>query len=352
MTLRYDRLRSADRTLTCNEPRCRALDSYRSFRMDNLTSQRRIAQGERTASRFLTFEGKQLSLRREGTLEDRSSWPGSPTARRTAIECGKTLSRMFGFFDDFPLIQSTMSGPTLWPRVAQTKIYVVQTSARCRTLHPDGHRSRRPRPRSDLRLRHHRLCRRAMGPALDHHRHQPRRAGARSHAADGGALSLVSARRQPRRPRQGSGTDPARARRHAGPQRPPPRLRLRARAAHHPQVDRQQSADRRHLGEVAGGARAAARRAQRRARQDLRGMANSARPALRRARLQPRSPTPNGGRRASPVSGRSTPRSPRAPTSNISTTSPTSTMPASASPGRSRSRACRPIACCRRAKRN
>jgi adenine-specific DNA-methyltransferase len=42
------------------------------------------------------------------------------------------------------------------------------------------------------------------------------------------------------------------ARRHADPQRHPPRLRLRARAAHHPQVDRQQPADRRHLAEVAG----------------------------------------------------------------------------------------------------
>ena len=73
--------------------------------------------------------------------------------------------------------------------------------------------------------------------------------------------------------------------RHAGPQRHPPRLRLRARAAHHAQVDRQQSADRRHLGEVAGGARAAARRAQRRARQDLGRMADPARTARRRARL-------------------------------------------------------------------
>ncbi len=48
--------------------------------------------------------------------------------------------------------------------------------------------------------------RRAMGPALDHDRHQPRGAGAGADAADGGALSLVSARRQPRGPRQGSGT--------------------------------------------------------------------------------------------------------------------------------------------------
>ncbi len=52
-----------------------------------------------------------------------------------------------------------------------------------RALHPHDHRSRRPRARPDLRLRHHRLCRRAMGPALDHHRYHPRRAGAGPRAA-------------------------------------------------------------------------------------------------------------------------------------------------------------------------
>ena len=39
----------------------------------------------------------------------------------------------------------------------------------------------------------------------------------------------------------------------------PPRVRLRARAAHHAQVDRQQRRDRRHLGAVAGDAGAASR---------------------------------------------------------------------------------------------
>ena len=52
---------------------------------------------------------------------------------------------------------------------APDQVYVVQTQrARNRTLHPHGHRSRRPRARSDLRFRHHSLCRRAMGPPLDH----------------------------------------------------------------------------------------------------------------------------------------------------------------------------------------
>ena len=54
---------------------------------------------------------------------------------------------------------------------------------------------------------------------------------------------------------------------------------------------------------------------------------------LKPRHLPPRNPTPNGGKRASRARRKSTPRSRRAPTSNISTTSPTSTILASASPG-------------------
>ena len=125
----------------------------------------------------------------------------------------------------------------------------------------------------------------------------------------------------------------------------PPRLRLRARAAHHAQVDRQQRRDRRHLGEVAGEAGAAARAAERRAR------ARSGRSGRSRARptragpTRRRSCTPTGGRRASRGRRRSTPRSPPRPSSSTSTTSPTRTRRRSASPGRSPSRACRRTAC-------
>ena len=45
----------------------------------------------------------------------------------------------------------------------------------------------------------------------------------------------------------------------AGARQHPPRLRLRARAAHHAQIHRQQRGDRCHLGQVAGEAGAAAR---------------------------------------------------------------------------------------------
>jgi hypothetical protein len=66
-----------------------------------------------------------------------------------------------------------------------------------RTLHPDDHRPRRSGARSHLRLWHHGLCRRTMGAALDHHRHQPRRHGPRPLPPDGRALSLLPAGRQP-----------------------------------------------------------------------------------------------------------------------------------------------------------
>ena len=77
-----------------------------------------------------------------------------------------------------------------------------------------------------------------------------------------------------------------------------------------------------------------------------------------RARLGPigprrRSPImPRGGRRGSPGSGRSTRRSPRPPMSNCFTTAPMPTMAGCASPGRSRSRACRRIASPRATKPN
>ena len=52
-----------------------------------------------------------------------------------------------------------------------------------RAMHAHDHRPRRPRPRPDLWLRHDRVRRRAVGPAMDHRRHQPRRIRARAHRA-------------------------------------------------------------------------------------------------------------------------------------------------------------------------
>ena len=135
--------------------------------------------------------------------------------------------------------------------------------------------------------------------------------------------------------------------RSADPRRHPPGLRLRARAAHHAQVHRQQRRDRRDLGEVPADARTAARAAERGARSRS---GKNGRSRARRTTNGPsrrRSCTPNGGSSASPGRRRSTPPSPPRPSSNTSTTSPTKTSERSASPGRSRSRASRRTACWR-----
>ena len=76
-------------------------------------------------------------------------------------------------------------------------------------------------------------------------------------------------------------------------------------------------------------------------------MADPARGRRRAGRDWPRRRTQHGGRRASRARRRSTPPSPRRAEVEYLYDGPTPTMPASASPGRSRSRACRRIACCR-----
>ena len=63
----------------------------------------------------------------------------------------------------------------------------------------------------------------------------------------------------------------------ADPRRHPPGLRLRARAAHHAEIDRQQRRDRRDLGGVSGEAGAAARELNAALQQELGGMGNPAR---------------------------------------------------------------------------
>ena len=86
---------------------------------------------------------------------------------------------------------------------ADPKLYVVQTNPTVdRALHPDDHRPRRPRPRPDLRQRHDGLRRRAVGPALDHDRHEPRAARACAAAAAHGDLPVLPASRTRRAARR------------------------------------------------------------------------------------------------------------------------------------------------------
>ena len=143
-----------------------------------------------------------------------------------------------------------------------------------RTVHSHEHRPRGPRARPHLRRRHHRLRRRTVGPPLDHHRHVPRRAGARPRPHHGRPLPLVRAGGQPRGPTQGRRAHPHRPVRSPHARRRPAGVRLRARPARHAQVHRQQHGDRRHLGTLAGDPGAAARRPERPARPGLGGVAD------------------------------------------------------------------------------
>jgi hypothetical protein len=116
------------------------------------------------------------------------------------------------------------------------------------TLHPDGHRPRRPRARPHLRLRHHRLCRRAMGPPLDHHRHLARGPGlarARIMGARYPYYLLADSPKASCKEAEVTRTCPP----PSPPRQHPPGLRLRAGAAHHAQIHRQQRRDRRDLGQ-------------------------------------------------------------------------------------------------------
>ena len=126
-------------------------------------------------------------------------------SRRDRVEMRQKLSVSCGTCSDFPALPIRqcwtipVRGASLIRRLRRPDGHKGRGA-----LHPHDHRPRRPRARPDLRLRHHGLCRRTMGPALDHHRHVARRAGARPRAHHGRTLSLLPARRLPRGSAQGS----------------------------------------------------------------------------------------------------------------------------------------------------
>ena len=262
------------------------------------------------------------------------------------LEAGKSILLSSAIFDDFPVSpinniwDDTSAGST------DDKVYVVQTSTkvieRCILMTTDP---------GDLVLDP--TC--GSGTTA----YVAEQWGRRWITIDTSRVALALARARimgarypyylladsPRGPAQGSRSHPHRAFRQPDPRQHPPRLRLRARAAHHAQVHRQQRRDRRHLGPVPGDAGAAARAAEHRARaRPGRSGRSPARP-MPSGRTRRRSCTPTGGKPASPGSRRSTPPSPPRPSSNTSTTSPTRTRRRSASPVPSPSRASRPTAC-------
>ena len=166
----------------------------------------------------------------------------------------------------------------------EAKTYVVQTARdvvdRCVLMTTDPWRLS---ARSYLWIWHYLLRCRTMGPPLDHNRHLPSSAGTRPCPHHGRALPVLPARRQSGGTAQGGRDHAQSAFGGADARRRPAGVRLRAGAAHHAQVDRQQRRDRRHLGALAGDAGAAARRPERQTRWRLGGVADSPRGVRRLA---------------------------------------------------------------------
>ena len=109
-------------------------------------------------------------------------------------------------------------------------------------MHTDDHRPRRLGARPYVRQRHHRVCRRAVGAALDHHRHESRGAHPREASIDDRKVWLLPT---PGTERGGRGEQPGRdldrgSRRRGETQRRAADVRLPDGAAHHAQEHRAQ----------------------------------------------------------------------------------------------------------------
>src|SRR5262249_12055913 len=97
-------------------------------------------------------------------------------AQSERIEASSDSLNYVRFLNDFPVFELT----TLWDDIggiqsrADPKIYVVQTSNKDRrALPPHDHRSRGPRPRSNMRERNDSVCLGAVGATLDYLRFKP-----------------------------------------------------------------------------------------------------------------------------------------------------------------------------------
>ena len=181
------------------------------------TSDQLTSQGESARDESITIQGR-LFPPRKG-LHWKTTTQGIVRLDRSGrilIE-GNSL-RYIRFMDDFNIFPFN----NIWTDIGgvqsrtDPKIYVVQTATeaikRCILMATDpGDLVLDPTCGSGTTA----YVAEQWGPALDHHRHVPRRPGACPCADHGRALSLVSACRQPRRPAQGSGDNAPRARRNA-----------------------------------------------------------------------------------------------------------------------------------------
>ena len=207
------------------------------FGLDNLTSRH-------PATRPFPFILTARLYRPRRALEDhaRMAWIAWRAARRL-IGDRRTLYATFGFSTTSRVSRHQLWDDTVTSGFGDPKVYVVQTQRQGRRALPaDDHRPRRPRPRPDLRLRHDRIRRRAMGSALDHHRHESGRARPRPDEADGAKYPyylLADSPEGQRKEAELTGAPPLGCDRGRHPQG----LRLRAGPARDPEVDRPEPRD-------------------------------------------------------------------------------------------------------------
>jgi adenine-specific DNA-methyltransferase len=212
----------------------------RLFRHDNLTSQSMGREkGEGAASWFkIQLQGREFQPSMQARWKTNEVGMGR-LLLAGRVAAGRSMPAYVRFLDDFPAFPYS----EIWGDVggARDKNYVVETaptvSQRCLLMCTDpGDLVLDPTCGSGTTA----FVAEQWGPTLDHHRYFPGGFGPGSAAADGGEVPLLPSRGLRGGSGQGAGgqstADPA----GTGDQQHPRGLRLRAGAAHHPEVDCQQ----------------------------------------------------------------------------------------------------------------
>ena len=233
------------RGVTASERRAGEIpDGTKPYAPDNL-----ISQGRSRSPQPFTFQNKAYD-----PWEKNSHWKANyPAGMERLAKAGRLHTaensiRFVRYHEDFELaVHGNIWTDTTTGNFTDDKTYVVQTNSkvieRCILMSTDpGDLG----PRPYLRLRHHRLRRRAVGAPLDHHRHLPGCPGLGPRPHHGRPIPLLPAGRQPRRTDQGGRDFPPPTAQHTHIRQSATGLRLRAGAPHHAQGHRQQHRDRHH----------------------------------------------------------------------------------------------------------